>query len=313
MGKSLIKITVIIIAGIFFTYGCNTITRDVKEKEITPGKKNFKLEISLEKNEFVEGEKIVVRVDIKNLSPYRDSLYKILGIESLRYLLIGSEDRNAKYYGFVGEVEYLKEPYTIFEQNETITQYIRIDNLIYYKNDDLEFGYYKYTRAGKYNVSYYLPLRGNNRGDNFYINSNSIDFIVKELPENEKDILELMKEFGPLKEKGIDRIKLFIERADSIVYNSELTPVVESLASNALMYKSIIGYKVDEDLLSLVKLFFEKKPDSFTTFEFFKFYTMRKKNRNIDYKKDEEYFLNKYPESKAIMYYKNNEIIERKF
>ena len=313
MGKSLIKITAIIIAGIFFTYGCNTITRDVKEKEITPEKKNFKLEISLEKNEFVEGEKIVVRVDIKNLSPYRDSLYKILGIESLRYLLISSEDRNAEYYGFVGEVEYLKEPYTIFEQNETITQYIRIDGLISYKNDDLEIGNYKYARAGKYKVSYYLPLRGNNRGDNFDIYSNSIDFIVKELPENEKDILELMKEFVPLKKKGRDKIKLFIERADSIVYNSELTPVVESLASIALMYKSIIGYKIDEDLLSLVKLFFEKKPDSYITFVFLEAYTGFQKAEKKDYFKNEEYFLNKYPESKAIMYYKNNEKIERKF
>jgi hypothetical protein len=267
-------------------------------------KKNFKLEISLEKNEFVEGEKIVVKVDIKNLSPYRDSLYRINFAETDRYFNIYTDAKDAKIFYSMAQIEYNKEPVTVFEPKETITRYTTIDNLIYYNNNTDTFGPF-YAKAGKYTVSYSTPIRGKEGGETYFIYSNSINFIVKEIPENEREIFELLKELGTAKKRNRDSLKVLVDKADSILYNSELTPVVETLASNALMHKNIFGYIVDDELLNVIKLFFEKKPDSFTTFQFFRFYNMRQKNRNIDYKKDEEYFLNKYPESKALQYFKN--------
>jgi len=267
-------------------------------------KKNFKLEISLEKNEFVEGEKIVVRVDIKNLSPYRDSLYRINFAETFANFSIQSDVKDAKTVYSMAQIEYNKEPVTVFESKETITRYTTIDDLIYYNNNTNTYGPF-YAKAGKYTVSYSTPIRGKEGGETYFIYSNNINFIVKEIPENEREIFELLKELGTAKGRNSDSTKLIIDIADSIVFNSELTPVVETLAFNAMILKNILGYKVDDELLNIIKLFFEKKPDSFTTFKFFEFYIRIQKSRNIDCKKDEEYFLNKYPESKALQYFKN--------
>lgn len=222
---------------------------------------NFSITVSLEKNEYLQGENIYLNLKIKNLSSNKDSLPYAGELSMTERIKIKGKNHSRFYYHGV-IVDYFNIPYTYFLPNEEKTYEIELQwcygDTIAEKITD----YAAYFSADNYEL--YIEYLNEVDTKMPQIKSNTVYFNVSKPTGIELEAFnELIKiyqiqpsnqQVPRLKEK-IDAYVNFIDKYPKCVYT-------ERAFSHSLSARKDGRYKFDETLISQALLFMENFPNS---------------------------------------------------
>lgn len=241
MKTLVIRIFFLFLLVILFVYSLNS----------ENSKSGIQYIISLNKNQFIEGEDINLTVKFINASEQVDSLININESQIIKNLLINSPENQKQNY--VGPVEG-KTRNIILKPGE---EYLITSNIRFYRGTTT-VGLFNYFQESTYHIKGYYQLGKHS------IESNELIFDVISPPEAEKkvlsEILRLNKECS--KEKYQDSLAVTIDEYDYLIKTNPTSIYLDEVFINVTLKKRISGIKYDSTLIEDCLWFIENRPNS---------------------------------------------------
>ncbi|GEM_PF-1766064 len=263
---SCILLIVVFIFSIKWTFNPNN--QQVNSSNQNEKKQNvclIKLEISIEKTSFLEGESIWLTVKFKNMGTKKDSLKNLNEHEILSSIIL--KDNSGKVANFKGLSTYLlRDRYYLLQPNESVEFNLELTYSYGTEKEKLPENKVAFAKPyffppGNYNVK----IEVSDEDRNLEISSNEIVFSVKE-PENIdfEALTELRKIYGMYdvtdneKEQKIQAYKTFLEKYSKSRY-------FEQTFNQWVVTKGLSGVAYSIDIADDIMEFLNQSPNSMYT------------------------------------------------
>jgi hypothetical protein len=208
-------------------------------------RKNFKIIVSLDRNYFYEGELIIMKYVITNLSDYPDSLAYLEEIP-LKYIY------SCVFQPSMVQIDYFRVPYTVFAPHDSIIGFVNISDYYDMKDDSI-----KYVRAGDCGAGIDFPVFESKAQR---IKSNFVRFFVFEPVKDDILYNLLVKLYSPKLDIDVQKriVDDFDKRIDEYYYSNYFDNVYMRISG----YKSLLGYKFDNSFVNQALIIIRRFPDS---------------------------------------------------
>jgi hypothetical protein len=252
-----IFLIILIIPAILFS--CSSSKRKYSDTNLT---NSFEVTISLDKETYIEGENVWLRIIFKNISSRIDSIAMLYDDKVIRNIKIVNE--NGMMATFKGSAPFLFEKtYIKFQPGEEKEFYAGLRHSWGFKKYDMEHVFPKYYfPKEKYNVSLEIDVDGDKREN---ITSNKVMFTVEKPEGFELEAFsEMIRIFkmpfnGTLGVEGKERV---IDEYIKFVGNYTNSVYLEEMFLNSLGKRKIGKTKYDESFIDYCMIFIEQRPNS---------------------------------------------------
>jgi len=263
MKKKLAKIIISLITiTLFIVLAITIISNKISNKENSSSIYNFAINISLDKDNYVQGENVWVTVKVKNISDKIDSLPHLDDISLAEYMAVRKiNPYNTELFNYSGGMDNIIVKYVTFQPNE---ERIFDLNLQWCYGDTLPKNanpYFEYFTIGTYEIWEVFRDFTNIKAKPLV--SNKLTFnVIRPTGSEYEDFKELLRIYGIPDDKSKPHFKTRIDAyIDFINYNPK-SIYAEEFISHSLIDRSITNYKYDESFIKDALTFISNFPDS---------------------------------------------------